>query len=401
MRTERRLRIALLAHSTNPRGGVVHALELGEALHAAGHHVAIHAPDASGRGFFRHTRCDAVSIPARPVSGGLAEFVGQRIDDYVDHFTRAGTDQWDILHAQDAISANALVTLRERGLVDNFLRTVHHLDTFADPRIIAWQKRGFASATRVLCVSRTWQDILAQIHGVAAEQVSNGVDTQRFSARADASDAQVRARYGLDPVGPVLLAVGGVEERKNTLRLFQAFLEVRRNLPQAQLVIAGGASLLDHESYRARFDSAVRAGGLATGPGQPLVLAGPVADEDMPALFRSADALVFPSVKEGFGLVVLEAMASGVPVVVSRIAPFIEYLRDGDCAWADPFSAGSIARAIVGVCKPAIAGALRRAGRAVCENFTWAASAGRHLEIYADFPADAGSVPSPAEHVHA
>ena len=52
----------------------------------------------------------------------------------------------------------------------------------------------------------------------------------------------------------------------------------------------------------------------------------------MPALYRAADALVFPSVKEGFGLVVLEAMASGVPVVTSRIAPFTEYLGDGDVA---------------------------------------------------------------------
>ena len=67
-----------------------------------------------------------------------------------------------------------------------------------------------------------------------------------------------------------------------------------------------------------------------------VVCLGPVPDADMPALYRLADALVFPSVKEGFGLVVLEAMASGMPVVTSRIAPFTEYLDDDDVVWCDP-----------------------------------------------------------------
>jgi glycosyltransferase-like protein len=400
MRTDRRLRIALLAHSTNPRGGVVHALELGEALHEAGHHVAIHAPDTSGRGFFRASRCDTVSVPARPASGGLAEFVGQRIEDYVAHFTRAGTTQWDILHAQDAISANALETLRERGLAGDYIRTVHHLDTFADPRVMAWQKRGFVSASRVLCVSRTWCDILARDHGIVAQQISNGVDARRFRPRPDATDARLRIRLGLDQQGPVLLAVGGIEERKNTLRLFEAFVAVRRALPHAQLVIAGGASLLDHESYRTRFDAAVRMSGLAQGAGQPLVIAGPVPDEDMPALFRCADALLFPSVKEGFGLVVLEAMASGTPAVVSRIAPFTEYLGERDCAWADPHDSGSIAKAIVEACTRAAADRLRSAGQSVCARFTWTASARRHLEIYADLLARPHCA-STMEHDHA
>ena len=66
----------------------------------------------------------------------------------------------------------------------------------------------------------------------------------------------------------------------------------------------------------------------------------------MPALYRAATSLVFPSTKEGFGLVVLEAMASGVPVVTSRIAPFTEYLGDDDVLWCDPFDTASIAAAM-------------------------------------------------------
>ena len=66
----------------------------------------------------------------------------------------------------------------------------------------------------------------------------------------------------------------------------------------------------------------------------------------MPALYRAASALVFPSIKEGFGLVVLEAMASGVPGRDSRIAPFTEYLGDDDALWCDPFDVASIAAAM-------------------------------------------------------
>jgi glycosyltransferase involved in cell wall biosynthesis len=79
---------------------------------------------------------------------------------------------------------------------------------------------------------------------------------------------------------------------------------------------------------------------------------------------------------------VLEAMASETPTVVSRIAPFTEYLQERDCAWADPLDVGSIAAAMRRVCEPDTAAEMRRAGRAVCARFSWAASAQRHLEIY-------------------
>jgi glycosyltransferase-like protein len=381
----RPLRIAMLTHSTNPRGGVVHALELGRALQDCGHTVAVHAPDQGGRGFFGAPRCATVRVPAKAASGGLAGLVGQRIDEYVAYFLRADVDSWDILHAQDAISANALIALRERGLIQGFVRTVHHLDQFDDPQLMAWQRRGFAQASRVLCVSRTWCDLLAREHGIQATLVPNGVDQRRYSPEPDDSDARVRRRYGLERGGPVLLAVGGIEARKNTLRLLAAFVQVRNVLPDAQLVIAGGASLLDHASYREGFDAAVRAAGLAVGPGLPLVLTGTAADEDMPALFRCADTLVFPSVREGFGLVVLEAMASGTPVVVSRIAPFTEYLTDQDCVWCDPLDIESIARAIRTACTPAATERLSHAGHAVCRRFSWQTSARCHVEIYSAF----------------
>lgn len=377
----RPLRIALLTHSTNPRGGVIHAIEVGNALQALGQDVTVLAPDPSGQGLFRRPRCRFIGIPGRPRPPGLVELVRQTIDDYVEWFERPDAPCFDVYHAQDSISANALAILQERGRVPGFVRTVHHLDHFEDTRLAAWQTAGFRRATHVMCVSSLWQDTLGREHGIPAALVSNGVDTVRFSRQPDARDTLLRDRLGLDD-GPVFLAVGGVEPRKNTIGILRAFIRVRDTLPHARLIIAGGVSLLDHTAYGGEFAATAAAAGLAQGPGQPLHVLGRVDDGDMPALFRIADALVFPSLREGFGLVVLEAMASGTPVVVSRISPFTEYLPDSACAWADPDNPASIAYAMLSTCDRQIATQLQASGADVCAQYSWHRSAVRHLDLY-------------------
>ncbi|WP_354860180.1 glycosyltransferase, partial [Acetobacter fabarum] len=96
----------------------------------------------------------------------------------------------------------------------------------------------------------------------------------------------------------LILAVGGVERRKNTLHLLEAFLALRRDQPDVHLVVVGGASLLDHSAYRTLFDMRLRQSDAA----EHVTLTGAVADEDMPAFYRQAAVLAYPSVTEGFGL---------------------------------------------------------------------------------------------------
>jgi glycosyltransferase-like protein len=389
------LKIALLAHSTNPRGGVVHAIELGDALQAAGHAVTLHAPDPSGRGLFRPTACAFSAVPAAAAGADLESLVRQRIDEYIAWFERPETPRFDIYHAQDSISANALATLATCGSIPGFIRTVHHLDQFEQPQLTAWQTRGFMRADRVLCVSDVWRSALAAEYGVKADVVGNGVDTTRFTPQPDVNDIALRHRFGLrkrgrgdnagqegDGNAPVFLVVGGIESRKNTLAILQAFIRILEMFPMAQLVIAGGASLLDHGAYQHEFAERLQRSGIETGPGKSIVFIDRVDDCQMPALFRCADALVFASLREGFGLVVLEAMACGTPVVVSRIAPFTEYLRDGDCAWVDPLEPASIAAGMAHACGPVAHNALRSAGLAAAKRHTWQQSAAQHLAIY-------------------
>ena len=102
----------------------------------------------------------------------------------------------------------------------------------------------------------------------------------------------------------------------------------------------------------------------------------------MPSLYRLADALVFPSVKEGFGLVVLEAMASGTPVVTSRIAPFTEYLDDDDVVWCDPLSVGSIANAMAIVLAEPLHSRMAQRGGLIARQHDWTNTAQAHLPAY-------------------
>ena len=373
----RPLRIALLTHSVNPRGGVVHTLELAEALQAAGVDVTVFAPATTGERMFRQIGCEVILVPTAQTLPGVEAMVSSRIAAFVALFRSMLRHRgFDVFHAQDSISGNALANLRDQGVIHGFVRTVHHLDHFDNPRLAAWQQRAFAEADQVFCVSRTWQEAMRLHHSIDAGLVPNGVNLQRYSAVPQPGDARVGVLHGLRAGTPVILAVGGIEQRKNTQRLLEAFVQLRATLGRgtAQLVIAGGASLLDHDDYVAGFHALLARHGAQ----DDVVLTGPVRDVDMPPLLRLASVVAMPSLREGFGLVVLEALASGTPVVVSRIAPFTEYLADAPVAWADPMDAASIAAALG---QALDAPAITRLPD-VCQRFSWQASAAAHLRYY-------------------
>ncbi|MDT8872225.1 glycosyltransferase [Komagataeibacter rhaeticus] len=312
------LSIAILTHSTNPRGGVVHGMALAEALCDAGHDATLIAPDATGAGFFRTPRCATNCIPAVPETD-LPTLVERRIGEIRDALRG---QHFDVLHAQDPISANALAELVEEGGYRALRARSTILTIFTHP-VLPRGRNGDQGGGRTVYRQHNVGRCPAQRPWPRSPGRGQRVDPVRFSHVPTAHDATLRARYHLPADRHLILSVGGIERRKNTLQLLDAFLALRRERPDVHLVVAGGASLLDHSAYRTRFMARLRESGAA----DHVTITGPVADEDMPAFYRQADVLAYPSVTEGFGLCPLEALIRGTPVVVPEIAPFTEHLR--------------------------------------------------------------------------
>lgn len=371
-------RIAILTHSTNPRGGVVHAMHLAEALCDLGEAATLVAPALPGQSFFRAPRCPSMLVPAASAQDTPA-MVAQRVGE-IAHFL--AERRFDLHHAQDPIGANALADLRDAGHISGFLRTVHHLEPYADARLSHWQARGWQAADHLFAVSRVWEKHLRAESAQPVSLTGNGVDPARYQPRPGPEDDEARRRLRLPP-GPFLLAFGGVEARKNTPAILRAFLGLHGECPNLSLVIAGGASLLDHRAAQRAFAATLAE---ASPRARTAVrILGTVPDADMPALYRACAALVSPSLMEGFGLCPVEAMACGKPVIVSAIAPFTEHLGRNDVLWADPADDRSILAAMRAALDPAVAQRLSTIGPEVAAAFSWPSVAAQHRAIYASF----------------
>lgn len=362
----------------------MHTLELATALHQAGHTVCVYALDKDGTGFDRSLAFEVKLIPALPVIGDIDILIQQRINELVYFFAHDLQAKYDIFHAQDCIGANALWILRQQGLIPHFVRTVHHIEDYTSPYLQQCQEQSIREPDLCLCVSDYWQQQLRQHYQIQAGRVINGVNCHRFQANASAQ-AAMRAQIGISGA-PVYLTVGGIEPRKNTIGLLRAFAQVQALYPQAQLVIAGGATLFDYQPYRHAFFSQVEQ--LQLTVGESLLLPGVIADADLPALYRCADSFVFPSLKEGWGLVVLEAIASDLPTIVSNAAPFTEFLTPEQALFVEPEDISAIAAAMLACVQPNLRQALVQTSQSVLTTYSWATSAQMHIQHYSTLLAE-------------
>ncbi|MBF2083423.1 MSMEG_0565 family glycosyltransferase [Thermoleptolyngbya sp. C42_A2020_037] len=381
MSLDRPLRIALFTYSTKPRGSVIHTLELAEALHQQGYFVCVYALDKDGQGFDRDLSCLHYRIPSLPVQGDVDNLIRQRIQEVVNFLDdeHLQDHHCEIYHAQDCMTANALILLRDQGKISSVVRTIHHVEAYNSPYLRECQDRSIYQPDLCLCVSQYWQNEVRQQYQIIPDRVINGVKGDRFSPISTIRKTEIKHTFGLHG-SPIYLTVGGIEPRKNSITLLHAFAQVLSDQPQAQLVIAGGATLFDYQSYRDEFFAWVQA--LEIEIGRSLVLPGVVSDADLPALYRSADAFVFPSTKEGWGLVVLEAIAAGLPVLTSNRPPFTEFLTAGQAVLVDPEDAGAIAQGMLELSQPAVAQRLVQASQPILQHYTWERSAHLHVAAY-------------------
>lgn len=374
--------VALVTYSSKPRGGVVHTLAVAEALHRRGVPVHVYALGDPQAGFFREVAAPYTIIEAPPWAPTLEERVFASIDSLTDGLRHELGEGPHILHAQDCIAARAAGRLRSDGRRVVVVRTVHHIDEFSTPALVECQEQSIIEPDHVLVVSRHWQGLLESEFGVRPDIVPNGVDTARFASPGAVSPAALRARAGLDD-GFVFLTVGGLEPRKGSLHLVEALAKARTAVePAPRLAVVGGHSFQDHRQYRDRCLARAEELGL-TGDG--LVLLGTVPDAELPAWYHAADAFAFPSVTEGWGLVVLEAMAAGLPAVTSDIPVFREYLTPDDAVLVPPGDPDALADAMARLVGDAeLRDRLAARGPHVAGRFTWQASADRHAALYAD-----------------
>jgi glycosyltransferase-like protein len=376
-----RPRVAMLTYSTKPRGGVVHTLHLAENLHDLGHQVHVFALGDPAAGFFRPLRVPHTILPGPSRDGSLEERVAASMETLVAGLSGRLRGRFDLVHAQDCIAGRAGVAVAgpEGGLP--VIRTVHHVDDFVSQTLVECQRRSILDPDHVLVVSRDWQLRLREEFGVDAEVVTNGVDGPRFARPSSVDGSDLRARVGARDRF-LFLTVGGIEPRKGSLELVEALAKVRALVsPPPVLAVVGGHSFQDYDPYRELVLNRAVELGLAIGGA--VVLLGTVPEDELPCWYHAADAFVFPSVKEGWGLALLEALAAGLATVATDIPVFREFLGEQDALLVPAGDVGALGDVMVRVaCDPELRSRLGRRGPRVAGRFTWRRCAEQHAAIY-------------------
>jgi glycosyltransferase involved in cell wall biosynthesis len=246
---------------------------------------------------------------------------------------------------------------------------------------LRWSTRYSARmAARVLADSQATRDDLVRYYHIPREKivvVYPGRDESLAPVADLAALSGVRARYGL--TGPYFLHVGTLQPRKNLIRLLRAFASllgsgVEPLKSDLQLVITGKRGWL----YNDLLAEIQKLGLAANGR---VVLTGYVPDADLPALLSGALAFVFPSLYEGFGFPVIEAMSCGTPVVCSNASSLPEVAGEA-ALLVDPMDVASLAAALAQVATDA---GLRRElierGFRQASRFSWRRSAHQVLQV--------------------
>lgn len=210
-------------------------------------------------------------------------------------------------------------------------------------QLTAWTKYSVKNAAHIFAISQATKKDIAKFYGIDAKKISvtcPGVEKFRTTGKKNKKVFQnLKNKYHI--FGNYFISIGTLQPRKNIIRLIKAF--EKQKLPDNfQLLIVGKKGWLYKEIFQT-----VRKLNLE----KQIIFTGFVSDGELEILLKKAFALVLPSLYEGFGIPVVEAMASGVPVVVSNISSLPEVAGKAGIYINNPQSIASISQALAKVLK--------------------------------------------------
>lgn len=295
---------------------------------------------------------------------------------YLWYPLRARAAQSAVSHVLDHSYAHLLWALDARRTVV----TVHDLAPLAGSGAdrdlgiarLLWRLglRALGRAERLVSVSGFTAEELRRRLGLPSEVISPGIEARWGEPVAAEQVEEVERRYGLPEV-PWLLHVGSAEPRKDLPTLLEALALARRRHPGLVLVQAGGrpGRTLRQRATRLGVEGAVR-------------WLGHVPEDDLHALYHRAAVFVFPSLYEGFGFPVLEAMSAGTPVVCSRAGALPE-VAGAAALLVEPKTPERLAQAVEELlADEPLRQRLSAASRERAREFSWAVTAGRLVRVY-------------------
>ncbi len=247
-------------------------------------------------------------------------------------------------------------------------------------------RRSLKRTDRIIAISENTRrdvDALCPAVGDRLTTVHLGVGPIREESLSEERRQFIRTRYGLNT--PYIFYCGSLSPRKNIVRTLEAFAAIKGNIPH-NFVVTAGKSWKD----RPVFDAVKR-----LHLSDRFVKLGTVPVEDMPALYGMADMFVYPSLYEGFGLPVLEAMACGCPVLTSNTSSLPEVAGDAALT-VDPRDASSIASGMLKILTDREeAERLRNKGLERARRFTWEKTARETIDVFNSLSATTISVKPP------
>ncbi len=384
------MRIFMLSWEYPPRiiGGLARHVEgLSAALAAQGHEVHVVTLDFPGAPYEESTGSlyvhrVAVDLPAPTFHTWVLlfnHFFEKRVGQLAKQYGRP-----DVVHVHDWLTVSGGVAakhLLRAPLVMTFHSTEASRSSLSkspeSALVEGLEWWGSYEAARVIAVSNWMRSEVVSQFKVPSQKVAeipNAVDVSKFEKPVDVE--ATRHRWNVEPGDRLITAVGRLTSQKGFDDLIRAYPKIRSSVPASRLLLMGDGYMRRELEALAETEQVKAA----------TTFAGFVSDSDLIDAIKSSDVVAVPSRFEPFGIIALEAMAAGVPVVVSKVGGLAEIVEDSvDGLEVEPNSPSSIADATVRLLSDrTLAGQLAARAKEKVKVYNWETSARKTLSVYGE-----------------